>query len=156
MHPTASVSNAPVTISRARSGALAQIFPNSDTCRNCSVLLRIDWPALTTLPLPNSISVVFRRFKPTAARSDFGSRSYGLRILFLNRLVTSSSVCAIRPAVKLGVKSAWSSAIKPISVENPIWRALRMRFQVQSAWNNSCCSSFIRNGMASPLSLTIV
>jgi hypothetical protein len=40
--PVSTVLSAPVTISRAFSGAWAQIFPNSETCRYWSVPDRIE------------------------------------------------------------------------------------------------------------------
>ena len=40
--PASTVFRAPVTISRAFSGYCAQIFPNSETCRYCSVPERIE------------------------------------------------------------------------------------------------------------------
>jgi hypothetical protein len=46
------VLSAPVTISRALSGYCAQIFPNSETCRYCSVPDRIEVETRIELLLP--------------------------------------------------------------------------------------------------------
>jgi len=58
--PTATAFNAPVTISRARSGFMAQILPNSDMCRYCSVPDRIEVETRTEELFENvSVSALF-------------------------------------------------------------------------------------------------
>jgi hypothetical protein len=51
--PAATVFSAPVTISRALSGAWAQIFPNSEMCRYWSVPERIEVATRMDELLPN-------------------------------------------------------------------------------------------------------
>ncbi len=50
--PASTVFSAPDTISRALSGYSAQIFPNSETCRYCSVPERMEVETRMELLLP--------------------------------------------------------------------------------------------------------
>jgi hypothetical protein len=97
---------AQVTISLAFSGNLAQIFQNSDICKNCRVQDLNEVPTDILLPLLNESSLVLSVLTLYLSFIFFGRLSNATLILSLNISSALSLSCAIIPTLTLSFLSA--------------------------------------------------
>ncbi|UAW00966.1 hypothetical protein [Ralstonia phage RPZH3] len=98
----------PVRTSRALSGYLALIFPNSETWTKFGVPPRIDVPTRTPEPLANFISVVVLRVIGTICLMVSGRLSYASLILLSKISCAVGKSWAMMPTSDPGLNSAVS------------------------------------------------